>query len=119
MGVIQGGRLVFGGTEGPAGGSGTMWTTPVGQLNQNLVCFDTSEAAVSTIPASGTSLLTNLNRIRSGAAINPDFVPVNYVVAMPKNLNDHLNGIDNLLRCFESAVEPSPTYAYQFWIDTS
>lgn len=119
MGVIQGGRLVFGGTEGPAGGSGTMWTTPVGQLNQNLVCFDTSEAAVSTIPASGTSLLTNLDRIRSGAAINPDFVPVNYVIAAPKDLNNHLESIDDFLSITEAAVEPSSTFAHQFWIDTS
>ena len=46
-----------GGVGGPPGGF-------IGKLPQSKVTFDKLEAAVDTIPASGASLLDNLNRIR-------------------------------------------------------
>lgn len=51
----------LGGASGPSGGFG--WGF-IGQLPQSSIAFDTSEAAVWEIPASGWSLLHNLNRIR-------------------------------------------------------
>jgi hypothetical protein len=54
----------LGGMSGPGGGSGGPWGF-IGQLPQTKVTYDTTEAATYALPASGWSLLTNLNRIRS------------------------------------------------------
>lgn len=95
LGGMMGNRLVFGGEPGPSGGTGGGWTTPVGQLPQTNVCFDTSESNSGDIPASGSSLLDNLNRIRAGVTIVPSGVlPSNYSVVEPANLVDHLKAID-------------------------
>ena len=48
---------VSGGTGGPLGGF-------IGQLTQARVTYDTSEAETMDVPASGSSLVNNLNRIR-------------------------------------------------------
>jgi hypothetical protein len=63
LGAIQGGKLVFGGDEGPAGGSGLPWRGVIGQLNQRLVTYDTTEAQ-TPITSGHSSLVDNLNRIR-------------------------------------------------------
>ena len=56
--------LNLGGGPGPEGGSGIPIGDFFGQLIQSKVAFDTTEAAILEIPASGTSLVTNLDRIR-------------------------------------------------------
>ena len=61
--------LSLGGVAGSSGGSGGPTGGAIGQLTQSRVTFDTTEAetwgfeTVSGVP-SGTSLVTNLNRIR-------------------------------------------------------
>jgi hypothetical protein len=54
----------LGGTSGESGGSGVPLGGFVGQLIQSKVTFDTSETISLDIPASGQSLVHNLNRIR-------------------------------------------------------
>lgn len=61
---IQAKPLNLGGVSGSGGGSGGPPGGFVGYLPQTRVAFDTSELEVDTIPASGASLLDNLNRIR-------------------------------------------------------
>lgn len=56
--------LNLGGASGNNGGNGGPPGGIIGQLSQLKVAFDTSELASNTIPASGESLLDNLNRIR-------------------------------------------------------
>ncbi len=56
--------LNLGGGPGEDGGSGIPIGDIFGQLIQSKVAFDTTEAEILEIPASGTSLVTNLNRIR-------------------------------------------------------
>jgi len=91
-------RLTFGGGSGEGGGSGGPIITPIGQLPQTYICFDTTEAATTYIPGSGESLLDNLNRIRSGFVIVPSgYVPVNFTVTGTGNLFDYLEGIDDAL----------------------
>ena len=91
-------RLTFGGGPGTGGGSGGPITTPIGQLPQTYVCYDTSELATTYVPGSGTSLLDNLNRIRSGYVIVPSgYIPINFTVTGTGNLFDYLEGIDNEL----------------------
>ena len=85
--------LVLGGYPGPSGGGGGPYIPVVGQLPQTLVTFDTSESTSDIIPTSGSSLVNNLNRIRSGIAIRPSYIPTNYVVTSG-DLNNHLAGID-------------------------
>jgi|WetSurMetagenome_2_1015567.scaffolds.fasta_scaffold01074_8 hypothetical protein len=46
----------------------------VGQLPQTAIFFDAVEAADATIPASGASLLTNLNRIRAGTSLGDHII---------------------------------------------
>lgn len=53
----------LGGMSGPGGGSGGPWGF-IGQLPQSRVTYDTSELSASGLPASGWSLLDNLNHIR-------------------------------------------------------
>lgn len=55
--VLGGFAASGGGTGGPPGGF-------IGELPQTKVAFDLSEVSDNTIPSSGKSLLTNLNRIR-------------------------------------------------------
>ncbi len=54
----------LGGVSGIEGGSGIPLGGFVGQLIQSKVTYDTSEAISLDIPASGVSLVHNLNRIR-------------------------------------------------------
>ena len=56
--------LFLGGVTGSGGGVGSPTGGFVGYLPQSRVAFDLSEVASSGIPASGQSLLDNLNRIR-------------------------------------------------------
>lgn len=46
----------------------------IGQLPQTKVMFDPIEAVDATIPPSGTSLITNLNRIRAGVALGDGII---------------------------------------------
>jgi hypothetical protein len=57
----------LGGASGPDGGIGGPPGGMVGKLTQSRVAYDETEA-VFTLPASGYSLVTNLNRIRSRIA---------------------------------------------------
>lgn len=54
----------LGGVTGASGGTGGPIGGFTGQLRQNKVTFDTSENEIWTIPISGESLVTNLDRIR-------------------------------------------------------
>lgn len=70
--------LVLGGVEGSGGGGGGPTGGFVGKLPQSRVTYDLSELASSDTPASGASLLDNLNHIRyrlstveSGGGGNP------------------------------------------------
>ena len=65
LGYLQRGRLVLGGTSGSAGGTGNPPGGVVGKIIQKLVCYDTTEA--ETLDGT-TSLLDNLNHIRSRIA---------------------------------------------------
>ena len=58
------GALILGGVAGSGGGSGGPIGGIVGYLPQTKVAYDLSEIASSGIPASGESLLDNLNHIR-------------------------------------------------------
>ena len=101
-------RLSFGGGSGPGGGFGGPITTPIGQLPQTYICYDTSELATTYVPGSGTSLLDNLNRIRSGLTIVPSgYVPINFTVTGDGNLFDYLEGIDNALGDSPEGADPT------------
>lgn len=54
----------LGGISGPGGGYGGPPGGFIGQLSQSNVAYDTTESATFGLPASGVSLLHNLNRIR-------------------------------------------------------
>lgn len=54
----------LGGVSGEEGGSGIPLGGFIGQLIQSKVTFDTTEASTLDIPASGQSLVDNLNRMR-------------------------------------------------------
>ena len=56
--------LNLGGLVGSGGGIGSPPGGVIGKLKQTDIVFDLSELAISGIPASGMSLLDNLNRIR-------------------------------------------------------
>lgn len=56
--------LFLGGTTASGGGSGAPAAGTIGQLTQTRVTYDLSEDEDNTVPASGASLLHNLNRIR-------------------------------------------------------
>jgi len=56
--------LTLGGIAGPSGGIGGPPGGIIGYLPQTKVAYDTSETASSLTPASGMSLLDNLNHIR-------------------------------------------------------
>ena len=58
---MNGRPLNLGGMSGPGGGYGGYY---IGQLPQSRVAYDTTESSSYDIPASGTSMLHNLNRIR-------------------------------------------------------
>jgi len=106
-------RLTFGGGSGPGGGSGGPITTPIGQLPQTYICYDTSELATTYVPGSGESLLDNLNRIRSGYVIVPSgYVPINFTVAGDGNLFDYLEGIDDALLTGSGHVIEDDTTAF-------
>lgn len=67
-------RISLGGVSGPSGGAGAPVGGWYGQLAQKYVTFDTTEAADPTIPPSGFSLVTNLNRIRAGTALGSGII---------------------------------------------
>lgn len=56
--------LFLGGYSGANGGVGSPPGGYIGYLPQSKSAFDTTEAEVWTMPSSGISLVTNLNRIR-------------------------------------------------------
>lgn len=63
---LRNATINLGGIDGSNGGGGSRF---IGKLPQTKVTFDTTESTDSTIPASGLSLLINLNRIRSGVSL--------------------------------------------------
>lgn len=70
--------LYLGGYSGPYGGSGGPPGGFIGHLPQSKVAFDTTELEDFTIPASGASLLHNLNRIRYRiSVIESDYITSN------------------------------------------
>jgi hypothetical protein len=54
----------LGGYSGPGGGGGGPPGGFFGQLPQSRIAYDTTELAASGLPASGWSILDNLNHIR-------------------------------------------------------
>jgi len=57
--------ILLGGGAGSGGGSGGPPGGYIGQLPQSRVAYDTTEASTYATPASGTSLVDNLNHIRA------------------------------------------------------
>jgi len=104
VGTLQGNKIVLGSLSGPAGGSGLPIVPFVGQLSQKFVALDTDEFAITTIPTSGSSLLDNLNRIRAGEVIIPDYSPSSYTVTISGNLNAHLEGVDDALETIDITI---------------
>jgi len=100
--------LSLGGVAGSSGGSGGPTGGAIGQLTQSRVTFDTTEAetwgfvTVSGVP-SGTSLVTNLNRIRYRL----------------KSLESSLVSDAGLLSITVSASAPGSPDVGDLWVDIS
>ncbi len=73
-------QFSLGGIDGPSGGGGAPIGGFIGKLAQRYVTFDTDEFASSAIP-SGPSLLTNLNRIRSGVSLGNNSILQRHILS--------------------------------------
>ncbi len=102
IGVIQGGKLVLGGGEGADGGSGIPYRGTIGQLNQRLVTYDTTEGI--TVTTSGvSSLVDNLNHIRAWQAPARWFEPT---ITMPRSMR--INVASGIWRISEGNIYDYP-----------
>jgi hypothetical protein len=86
----------LGGMTGPGGGSGTGWGL-IGQLPQMRVSYDTTEASDMGLPASGWSLVDNLNHIRGRITVLEEAAPTRQTIFTTSNT---LGIYDNPLRVY-------------------
>lgn len=87
----------LGGITGSGGGAGTPPGGFIGQLAQRYVAFDMTEDTSADIPPSGTSLLHNLNRIRSGDALGDSSILRRHIASGVGilNVSDTVNIFEN------------------------
>jgi hypothetical protein len=82
----------LGGTSGPGGGYGGPPGGFFGQLTQNRIAYDSSELAASGMPASGWSIIDNLNHIRGRITVLEDFIATR-LTTTERNALTPINGM--------------------------
>jgi hypothetical protein len=86
---------VLGGFTGPGGGIGGPPGGFIGQLSQSHVTYDTTEAATLDTPASGMSLVDNLNHIRYRIGVVESGVAAT-VTVIDDNVPDTFTPVDTI-----------------------